>query len=99
MRQAPVWTTEQNSVSLTIYRAPEPKAEVQLSQRQKVFLDTAQPGGIYKTSDYAEITGVVVGQAQRDVSELLELGFLQRRGKGRAAYSSPERWSAAVAAR
>jgi hypothetical protein len=44
MRQAPVWTTEHSTVSLTIYRAPEPKAEVQLSQRQQAFLDTAQAG-------------------------------------------------------
>lgn len=82
--KAPVWTTQHSTVSLTIYRAPEPKAEVRLSQRQQTFLDSAQPGRVYKTSDYAEMTGVVVRQAQRELSELLELGFLQRRGKGRA---------------
>jgi Fic family protein len=84
MRQVPVWTTQHSAVSLTIYRASEPKAEVQLSQRQQTFLETAQPGEAYNTSDYAEMTGVVVSQAERELSELLERGFLQRRGKGRA---------------
>ncbi len=80
----PVWSTEQNAVSLTLYRSPEPRGEVQLSPRQKTFLDETQPGQAYKTSDYAEITGVVPRQAQRELAELLELGLLQRRGKGRA---------------
>jgi len=34
----PVWTAQQNTVSLTIYRAPEPQVEVQLSERQSAFL-------------------------------------------------------------
>ena len=70
---------------LTIYRALEPQAEVQRSQRQQTFLETAQPGGAHKTSDYAEMTGVVVRLAQRELSELLELGFLQRCPFGKRA--------------
>lgn len=80
----PVWTAQQNTVSLTIYRAPEPQVEVQLSERQSAFLAATKPGHTYKTSDYAEITGVVARQAQRELGELLEWGFFERQGKGPA---------------
>lgn len=80
----PVWETEQLTVSLTLYRAPEPEGQVHLSQRQRAFLDTTQPGEAYRTSDYADTTGVVVRQAQRDLAELTEYGLFQKRGKGRA---------------
>ncbi len=82
--KAPVWTVEQNTVSLTLYRAPEPQAEIQLSDRQAAFLATTKPGQSYKTSDYAEMTGVVARQAQRELGELLEWGFFERQGKGPA---------------
>lgn len=80
----PVWTTEQNTVSLTLFRAPEPEINVRLSQRQKTFLENTESGSEHKTSDYAQITGVVVRQAQRELAELVKLGFVERRGKGRA---------------
>ena len=57
---------------------------MRLSQRQRAFLDATQPGEAYRTSDYADITGVVVRQAQRDLAELTEYGLFQKRGKGRA---------------
>jgi ATP-dependent DNA helicase RecG len=82
--RAPVWTVEQNTVSLTLYRAPEPKAEIQLTDRQAAFLATTKTGQTYKTSDYAELTGVVARQAQRELGELLAWGFLERHGKGPA---------------
>jgi predicted HTH transcriptional regulator len=80
----PVWADDRNSVSLTLYRAPEPEANIQPSERQAIFLATTQPGRAYKTSDYAEITGVVVRQAQRELSELADWGLVERQGKGRA---------------
>lgn len=83
-KKKPFWTNEQNTVSLTLYRAPEPQAEIQLSERQSAFLAATKPGQAYKTSDYAEITGVVARQAQRELGELLELGFFERQGKGPA---------------
>jgi len=82
--KSPVWTAQQNTVSLTIYRAPEPQVEVQLSERQSAFLAATKPGHAYKTSDYAEITGVVARQAQRELGDLLEWGFWERHGKGPA---------------
>ena len=80
----PVWADDQNSVSLTLFRAPEPEAKIQPSERQATFLATTQPGQGYKTSDYAEITGVVVRQAQRELSELADWGLVEKQGKGRA---------------
>ena len=82
--KVPVWTAQQNTVSLTIYRAPEPQVEVQLSERQSAFLAATNPGHAYKTSDYAQITGVVARQAQREIGELLEWEFFERHGKGPA---------------
>lgn len=82
--KSPVWTVEQNTVSLTLFRAPEPEVQAELSPRQLDFIKQAETGREYKTPDYAEITGVVVRQAQRDLGELADFGFVTKRGKGRA---------------
>lgn len=82
--KSPVWKAEQNTVSLTLFRAPAPEVRPMLSSRQLDFLNKSETGGKYKTSDYAEITGVVVRQAQRDLAELADLEFVRKSGKGRA---------------
>ncbi len=47
----PFWTVQQNTVSLTLFRAPEPHAEIPLSELQTNFLAATKPGHAYKTSD------------------------------------------------
>lgn len=66
----------------------------QLSERQSAFLAATKPGHAYKTSNYADITGVVARQAQRELGELLEWGFFERHGKGPATvYARTEKAS------
>lgn len=82
--KSPVWTVEQNTVSLTLYRAPEPKVEIELTERHEQFLDSTTPGTAYKVSDYTELTGVSQRQARRELAELQQFGLVKKQGKGRA---------------
>jgi ATP-dependent DNA helicase RecG len=90
--KAPAWKVEQGSVSLTLFRAPEPDVEIDLSERQLAFLKSTRPGGEYKPSDYIKITGISERQARRELSELQRFGLLKKRGKGPAtAYARTEK--------
>jgi ATP-dependent DNA helicase RecG len=80
----PIWKVEQGAVSLTLFRAPEPVVEIELSERQGAFLKSTRAGGDYKPSDYTRITGVSERQARRELSELQRFGLLKKRGKGPA---------------
>ncbi len=82
--QQPQWDVRQNMVTLTLYAAPEPTLAYPLSERQQAFLKHAKTGDVCKSSDYSEITGVVERQARRELSELIEFGFLERAGRGPA---------------
>ncbi len=78
----PTWSNDQHSVSLTLFRAPQPESTVSLSDRQSEFLAFSIVGDSYKTVDYAQVTGVVTRQAQRELGELVEGGYFERKGKG-----------------
>lgn len=78
----PAWNDDQRTVSLTLYRAPEPEQTITLTDRQEVFLASTAAGQSCKTSDYATATGVVARQAQRELGELVDWGFFERKGKG-----------------
>ncbi len=56
-------------MSLTLFRAPEPKATSQLADRQMRFLNTAKPGSGFKVGDYAHAANVSERQARRDLAE------------------------------
>lgn len=79
---SPRWDDSQNMVTLTLFPAPEPRLQVSLSERQQLFLDSSEAGQSYKSSDYAEATGVVERQARRELLELIEFGYLERKGRG-----------------
>lgn len=80
----PKWSDSQDMVTLTLFAAPEPKQSFDLSNGQREFLKASLKGLSYKTIDFAEMTGVVVRHAQRELAELAELGFFTRQGKGPA---------------
>jgi len=80
----PVWEIDQNSVSLTLFRAPEPKTTVDLSSRQRQFLQGIGPGETFRTADYAAAETISSRQARRELAELEEFGLIEKQGKGRA---------------
>ena len=88
----PVWLAEQNTVSLTLFRAPEPEIKIELSERHQQFLESTEPGHAYKVSDYTETTGVSERQARRELAELQRFGLVKKQGKGPAtAYVRTEK--------
>ena len=80
----PVWVAEQNTVSLTLFRAPEPDVTIELSERHRQFLGNTEPGHAYKLKDYTDATGVSPRQARRELAELQRFGLVKKQGKGRA---------------
>lgn len=82
--KAPTWKVEQGSVLLTLFRAPEPVVEIDLSERQRAFLSKTRPGEDYKPSDYTQITGISERQVRRELVELQQFGLMKKQGKGRA---------------
>ncbi len=80
--KAPNWVTEQGTVALTLFRAPEP--DVCLSDRQAAFLKSVERGTEFKVKDFAKATDVSERQARRELANLEELGLVERHGKGPA---------------
>lgn len=80
----PAWKVEQGTVALTIFRAPEPTVEINLSERHRAFLSKTRSGNDYKPSDYTQITGISERQARRELGELQRFGLLKKQGKGPA---------------
>lgn len=78
----PVWKAAEGTVSLTLFRAPQPGAPARLIPRQEMFLRSLPMERKFKASEYADATDVSVRQARRDLDELEELGLLERRGRG-----------------
>ena len=82
----PVWKAAQGLVSLTLFRAPSLATVGQLTSRQQEFLKSLAPGQSFKAADYAQLAAVSLRQARRDLTELQELGLLERSGKGPATF-------------
>jgi ATP-dependent DNA helicase RecG len=82
--RAPIWRVEQGVVSLTLFRAPEPKVTVDLASRQVDFLKTVKVGMEFKVGDYAVAAHVSERQARREVAKLESLALVERHGKGPA---------------
>ena len=80
----PIWDNDQNMVTLTLFPAPEPSLSFDLNSRQQMLLKKYGPGKSFKTSDYAELTGVVDRQARRELNELIDYGLVERSGRGPA---------------
>lgn len=80
----PVWKAEQDTVSLTLYRAPEPEVSLKLSSRQAGFVESTQVGAVFKVADYAAACEVSERQARRELVELEALGLVKKQGKGPA---------------
>lgn len=80
----PIWRTERDTISLTLFRAPEPEATGQLADRQMRFLNTAKAGSEFKVGDYAHAANVSERQARRDLAKLETLRLVERYGKGPA---------------
>lgn len=61
-------------------------AKRELNDRQIVFLEYLREKGSATRKDYERLTGVKERTARLDIEELLELGFIERGGKGRNIY-------------
>ena len=79
---SPQWKDAQGMVTLTLFPAPEPTVQVSLNERQELFLGNTKVGQSYKSGEYAEMTGVVDRQARRELLELIDYGYLERKGRG-----------------
>lgn len=55
-----------------------------LSSRQREFLERIGPGDAFKAADYAATEAVSLRQARRELAELEVIGLIEKRGKGRA---------------
>ncbi len=80
--KAPKWKVEQGSVWLTLFRTPEPDVRIELSDRQRQFLEATHLGEEYKPSDFTQITGISERQVRRDLGELQQFGLLEKKGRG-----------------
>jgi ATP-dependent DNA helicase RecG len=83
----PEWKSVMGGVRLTIFAAtPENRKELVLNPRQRQLLEELNPGQEISTAVYLQqfADGVTDRQARRDLSELEELGLLEKYGKGPA---------------
>jgi ATP-dependent DNA helicase RecG len=80
---APEWRAERSGITLVL-RAT--KAAKPLNARQKALLTRLQPGQILKPSDYYREMEAAVSQrqAQRDLADLEDQGWLRQEGEGPA---------------
>ncbi|HKV40883.1 MAG TPA: RNA-binding domain-containing protein [Blastocatellia bacterium] len=84
--KTPVWHVERDTVSLKLFRAPEPEATAQLPDRQLRFLKSTKAGTEFKVGDYANAAKVSERQSRRDLADLESLGLVERSGKGPATH-------------
>lgn len=80
----PRWKAENNTVSLTLFRAPMPTLAPNLSPRQDAFIQSMRAGQPFKGSEYAAKASVSERQTRRDLAELEQLGLIARQGAGPA---------------
>ncbi len=80
----PVWSAKAGTVSVTLFRAPEPVAKEELPGRLGEFVQMLDGLKDFKAVDYMSATGVSDRQARRDLAELEQRGVIERLGKGRA---------------
>ena len=80
----PVWRVKAGTVSVTLFRAPEPVAKEELPGRLGEFVQILDESKDFKAVDYMSATGVSDRQARRDLAELEQRGVIERLGKGRA---------------
>ncbi len=73
-----------NWQTLTLFRAPEPRTTMDLSSRQRQFLQEIGLGDTFKTADYAAAETISLRQARRELAELEDFGLIEKQGKGRA---------------
>ena len=75
----PSWTAGKGTVALRIFLPPTVTA---LAKRQEQFIRRARTQEEFKLRDYARSANVSERQGRRDLTELEELGLVERRGKG-----------------
>lgn len=84
--KTPNWRHSGGGVELTIFAAGSGSLKESLNERQIVCLDSTQEGEEISSASYITKwgAGITPRQARRDLSELVDLGFLQREGSGPA---------------
>ena len=82
--KTPVWKAELNTVALTLFSAPALAVAPTLNPRQGAFLKSHKAGQQFKGSDYAASAALSERQTRRDLTELEQLGLIERRGAGPA---------------
>lgn len=80
--KAPAWKAEKGFITLTLFSAPALAPTPDLSARQQDFLKSLKTGQVFKAGDYSASTKVSERQARRDLTDLENLGLLERRGAG-----------------
>lgn len=78
----PKWDTERGMVSLTLFRAPEPRELLQVEPGQRTFLHGYETGKTFKVADYARAVGITERHARRELGELERKGLIAREGAG-----------------
>lgn len=58
--------------------------DARLNERQASLLEAVQYGGVFTTAEHAARTGVAHRTALQDILDLESLGFVERRGRGKA---------------
>ncbi|PAW70204.1 MAG: hypothetical protein B9S35_15445 [Opitutia bacterium Tous-C5TDCM] len=82
--EPPEWKAEMNTVALTLFSAPALAVAPTLNPRQDAFLKSQKVGQQFKRSDYAVSAALSDRQTRRDLTELEQLGLIERRGAGPA---------------
>lgn len=90
----PRWQSSRLSTSLTLFgRSVAPSTSNQLGERQELILRTVREHGSMKTPDLVKAVGVGISDRtiRADLEQLVKLGLLVRRGRGRStSYRSSE---------
>jgi len=81
---APIWSIQPGSVSLTLFRAPEPQGLGEPPVRLAQFLASLEQGSIFKAIDYAASARISERQSRRDLQLAEDIGLVVRIGKGPA---------------
>jgi len=82
----PEWRLDSGGVLLVLPMLNAAGGLFEPNARQAALLENTAPGGVLTASDYVAsfASGVSPRQARADLSELVEHGFLKRRGAGRS---------------
>lgn len=78
----PTWARRGGGILLTFWNEEQKDDASRLPDRVRGFIEALSPGQSISASDYHRQTNVSARQARADLSRLVELGVLERKGSG-----------------